>query len=174
MFLNSQLSDPVVNKIHVLLQENIYKSISVLFGHLHLPNTERFMLNNQGSSCQILTWKTSFQTLKKRSFAFGDLQKMMGGPIKWWCGTCMTGITWRRVMPQLWSGARLSLEQAGSILDLLFELPTVFPFIFRMKYQPRGQWGFFTGFDGASWVWQQVKEAERFHDLRTKKNKTTV
>lgn len=95
---------------------------------------------------------------------------MTGGPSQH--GTCMTGITWRHVMPQLWSSAGLSLEQAGGILDLLsevFELSTVFPFIFRMKYQPRGQWEFFTGFDSASWVWQQVKEAERFHDLRTTK-----
>lgn len=30
--------------LHVLLQGNIYKSISVLFGHLHLSDTERFMV----------------------------------------------------------------------------------------------------------------------------------
>lgn len=36
-------------------------------------------------------------------------------------GTCLTGIAWRRVMPQLWSWAQLSLEQAGGILRLLSE-----------------------------------------------------
>jgi len=45
-------------------------------------------------------------------------------------------------MPQLWSWAKLGLELADSVLDRLseaFELSTVSPFIFRMKYQPRDQ-----------------------------------
>ena len=80
-------------------------------------------------------------------------------------------------MPQLWSWAKLGLELADSVLDRLseaFELSTVSPFIFRMKYQPRDQWDFFTGFDSTSGVWQQVKDADRFHDLRTKNIKPHI
>lgn len=49
--------------------------------------------------------------LKKGSFAFGELQEMMGGPRQ--RGTRMAGMT------QPWSRARLGLEQAANIPDLL-------------------------------------------------------
>lgn len=75
MFLNSQLSDLVVNKITSAPCSSSVKYLQINICVIWPPQLIKQRGPSEincGSCCQTITWNISFQTLKKRSFAFGE------------------------------------------------------------------------------------------------------
>lgn len=96
--------------LHVLLQENIYKSISVSLGHLHLPDTERFTVTKLRELLPDQELKNILSNPKEKKICVWRSTESSGWSRPAW-DTCDRD----DVMPQLWSGATLS----SALLHLL-------------------------------------------------------
>lgn len=91
-----------------LLLENIYKSVSVLFGHLHLSNTVRFELSKSRELLPDHGLENVHSNLKEKRFCIWRSTKNDG-----WSQPVWDRFDWDHAKVEC-----LSLEQTGVILDL--------------------------------------------------------